>query len=426
MAGHVVATPRGNRELRAVSGSVEWGPTTAPPPPAGWGSSEVTQDSALQIAAVYGCVGLLSSSVATAPLRLVDSDIPSKAKPLPLSPLMTQPYAEISRLEWVVQFVSSLALRGNFYGHIIERDRDLYPTQVKPIPTDNVKVRRNRAGQLEYRFFDKLIPIDDVVHVKMLTLPGMLKGVNPIEALRLTFGLSMETTRYGESFFRHSAYPAGVIQVAGSLPPDETKKMLRSWLAAHQGGDKANLPAVLTEGAEFKPVTISPEDSQFLESRGYSAMEISGTIFRIPPHMVGLVDKTTSWGRGVEQQELGYTRNTLQDYTGRFETMMTGLHPPGQFASVDLSHRLRGDTLERSQSASLQMLAGLAQADELRGELFDRPALPNGEGKKLFVPINTELLEKAQAEVAAALAAKNEPDASSNGHGDPPNVGAFQ
>jgi len=409
MSGHVVATPQGNREMRAVSGAQEWGPTTAPPPPAGWGGGVVTTASALQIAAVYGCVGLLSSSVATAPLRLVNDDIPSKARQLPLSPLMTKPYAEISRLEWIVQFVASLALRGNFYGQIIERDRDLYATQVKPIPADEVKVRRDYSGKLEYRFFGKLVPLDDVVHVKMISMPGMLKGVNPIEALRLTFGLSLETTRYGESFFRNSAFPSGAIETDASLDQTETEALARSWMAKHQGVGKANLPAVLTGGAKFKPITITPEDSQFLEARGYSAVEISGTIMRVPPHMVGLVDKTTSWGRGVEQQELGYTRNTLQDYTGRFEEMMTALHPPKQYAVVDLSHRLRGDTLERSQSGSLQMLAGLAVADEIRSELFDRPALPNGEGKKPFVPINTELLEKALEEVEAAKAAKDEP-----------------
>lgn len=409
--GYVVATPQGNREVRAASGSVEWGPTTAPPPPSGWGGGTVTTSAALQIAAVYGCVGLLTSSVATAPLRLVDSDIPSRAKQLPLSPLMTQPYAEISRLEWIVQFVASLALRGNFYGQIIARDSELYAEQVKPISPDEVQVHRDRGtGKLEYKFSGKKVPLDDVVHVKMISLPGMLKGVNPIEALRLTFGLSIETTRYGESFFRNSAFPSGVIETDAKYDQVETEAIVKNWVSAHQGTQNANLPAMLTGGAKFKAITISPEDSQFLEARGFSAVEISGTIFRIPPHMVGLVDKTTSWGRGVEQQELGYTRNTLQDYTGRFEEMMTALHPPKQYAIVDLSHRLRGDTLERSQAGSLQMLAGLAIADEIRAELFDRPALPNGEGKKPFVPINTELLERALEEIAEAKASREAPE----------------
>ena len=409
MERHVLATPGGNMELRAVSGSVPWGPTTVPPPPGWGGESGVTQQSALQIAAVYGCVGLLSSSVATLPLRLMDNKVLRNAKEIAPSPLIIQPYAEISLLDWMVQFVASLALRGNFFGHIIERDQDLYATQIKPIPADNVKVRRDPAGKLEYRFFNRIIPIDDVFHVKMLSMPGMLVGVNPIESLRLTFGLSLNQTRYGESFFRNSAYPAGVIEVPGPLGPDETVSMALGWKAGHQGVDQANSVGVLTDGATFRPITVTPEDSQFLQSRGFSAGEISGMIYRIPPHMIGLVDRTTSWGTGVEQQELGYTRNTLQDYIGRLQDSLTALHPPGQFANLDLTHRLRGDTLQRAQAASLMMLAGLAVPDELRGTLFDMPALPKGQGKNLYVPINTELLQAALAQVQAAEAAKNAP-----------------
>ena len=405
MSGLVLRTATGNREVRAVSGAVPWGPSTVPPPPgATEGGLGVTQQTALQIAAVYGCVGLLTSSVATLPLRLVDNKVLRNAKELPASPLITEPYAEISLLDWVVQFVAGLALRGNFYGHIIDRDRDLYATQIKPIPADNVKVKRNREGKIEYRFYNKLIPIDDVFHVKMLSMPGMLEGVNPIQSLRLTFSLSLEQTQFGESFFKHAAYPAGVIEVAGKLERSETKAMLKSWLSAHQGINKANLPAVLTDGATFKPVTITPEDSQFLQSRGFSAGEISGMIYRIPPHMIGLVDRTTSWGTGVEQQELGYTRNTLQDYIGRLQESLTALHPPGQYVNLDLNHRLRGDTLQRAQAGSLMMLAGAWCADEVRA-LFDMPVAPNGQGNQFFAPINTELLQAALAQVAAAEAA---------------------
>lgn len=412
MSGLVLATRGGDRELRAANGSQPWGPSTVPPPPGygsdGAGGLVVTQQSALQIAAVYGCVGLLTSSVATLPLRLMDNKVLRNAKEIAPSPLITQPYSEISLLDWIVQFVASLALRGNFYGHIIQRDENLYATQIKPIPADNVKVRRDASGKLEYRFFNKLIPFDDVFHVKMISMPGMLVGVNPIESLRLTFGLSLAQTRYGESYFRNSAYPAGVIEVDGDLDPDETKVLLTNWLSAHQGIGQANLPAVLTAGATFKPVTITPEDSQFLESRGFSAGEISGMIYRIPPHMIGLVDRTTSWGTGVEQQELGYTRNTLQDYIGRLQDSLTALHPPGQFVNVDLNHRLRGDTLQRAQAGSLMLLAGAFCADEVRA-LFDMPELPDGEGKNVYVPVNTELLQAALAQVTAAQAAAKQP-----------------
>jgi HK97 family phage portal protein len=422
--GHVLATRAGNHELRGANPHAEWG-SSVPPSNSEIGGFTaagipVSQESALQIAAVYGCVSLLSSSVATLPMRLMDNKILKNAKELPPSQLITEPYSEISQLEWVVQFVASLALRGEFFGEVISRDRQLYPTQIKPIPADNANLTRKPDGTLEYRFFNKTVPLRNVYHVRLLTVPGMLRGVSPIQFLRLTLGLAMAETAYGASFFRNSANPHGVIEVPGNLPPDETKKMARAWLAGHQGINQANLPAILTEGAKFNPISITPEDAQFLASRAFSASEISGVIYRVPPHMLGLTERVSSWGRGIEQMELGFWRNTLQDYIARLEASLTTLHPPGQFVNLDPSHRLRGDTLERAQTASLAMLAGIWDADESRA-LFDMPARPNGEGKNLFSPINTELLKEALAQVEAAQKAAKEPQQapSSNGSGDP-------
>jgi hypothetical protein len=122
--------------------------------------------------------------------------------------------------------------------------------------------------------------------------------------------------------------------------------------------------------------------------------------------------------------ELGFTRNTLQDYTGRYESAMSLLHPPGQYVSIDLSHRLRGDTLERAQAGSLGVLAGYWTPNDARA-LFDMAPLPDGD--KLNSPINTQLLEKAMAEAQQTIEAKYQPQPteqpqeapSANGKGNP-------
>lgn len=403
---HVLATQAGNRELRAADPTQPWGPTTVPPPPGSSGG--VTQQSAVQIAAVYGSVGLLADSVATLPCRVLDSPVLKNAKELAPSALVQQPFSEMSRIDWFVQFVWSLALRGEFIGLIIERDNLLYARQIKPLDIDRVTVRRNRAGQIEYRYEGKLLKNDDVFHVKYQSWSGMIRGLSPIDVLKTTFGLALSAEKYGESFYRNSATPQGAIEVPGALAPDETKSLLRKWLASHQGIGQANLPAVLTDGAKFNPISISPEDAQFLQSRAFSASQIAGTIFRIPPHMIGLVDRTTSWGTGVEQQERGYVTNTLQGYLGRAEEALTALHPPGQYVNFNIEHRVRGDTLQRAQAISLLMLCGAMVADEGRA-MLDMPALPGEKGQELYVPINTELLQAALAQVQAAEAAAKSP-----------------
>jgi len=253
----------------------------------------VSQEAALSIATVYSCANLLSSSVANSPVLLLNNRVLRKAKELKPSPLLTEPYCEIGLFDWIVQFVASLAIRGNFFGQIISRDKQLYPTQIKPIPADSAHVERLRKGELQYRFFNKVVPRQDVFHVKLLWLPGMLEGINPIEAQRLAFSKSLSQSTYGLQYFRNSANPSIVIQVKGDLSPDQTKKMVRSFMAAHQGLNSSHLPAVVTGDTEIKPITISPQDSQFLESLQWSASEIASTIFRCPPHMIGLTERVS-------------------------------------------------------------------------------------------------------------------------------------
>jgi HK97 family phage portal protein len=346
------------------------------------------------------------------------------------SPLLEQPYAEISRTDWWTQFIWALALQGNFFGQIIERDGNGYPVQIKPINNDSVTIKRLPDGTLEYRFYSVVVPFKDVFHIRYQSHPGSYIGLNPIEVCALAFGLNIAQTKYAEMFFENSATPRGVIEVQGPLDLVETRKMMRGWLAAQQGLNQAHLPAILTEGAKFNPITISPQDSQLLEAMGFSSSQISGQIFRIPPHMIGMVDRTTSWGRGIEAMERGFFTNTLVGYLTRGAEAMTRVHPPGQFVGWDTSERLRGTALERAQTGSLAMLAGAWCADDFR-DTFDQPPLPNGEGKNVYVPINTELLQAALQALKESQDAANEPqqepqEPSGNGNGGGGNFGRAQ
>jgi HK97 family phage portal protein len=390
-------------ERRGADGRLEWG-NSVPPTNGELGGSiggtTVSEKTALQVAAVYGSVGVLCDSMATLPFHLYSSLDPAKRRRLPPTWLLTQPYSEISRVDWIVQFTMSLALRGNFYGQIVERDEDLYPTQIKPVHPDHTMVRRLPNGRPEYRLNGKVVFTDDVWHVRYLSVPGSLVGLNPIEYLRYTIGLARAQDLYGTAFFSNDATPGGTIEVQGDLDSDETLKLARGWAQAHQGVGKARLPAVLTNGAKFNSISITPEDAQFLESRGFTEQQICGRIFRIPPHMVGIVDKSTSWGRGIEQQERGFVTNTLSGYIGRLEEGLTGLHP-GRFVRADLDQRLRGDRLSRAQAQSLGRLGGWLCADDIRAE-EDMPPVPpspkdpeQAPGQAFVLPINTETLQQA-------------------------------
>ena len=128
------------------------------------GGIQVTESSAKASTAVWGCCALLADSVSSLPTQLRDGLEVRSSSPVKPSRLLLQPYAEISRRDWWVQFIWALALRGNFLGHIIERDKFDDPVQIKPIANDDAEIRRLSDGSLQYRFNNQVVPIQDIVH----------------------------------------------------------------------------------------------------------------------------------------------------------------------------------------------------------------------------------------------------------------------
>jgi len=343
---------------------------------------------------VYGCCSLLADSVVSLPLRVLDKPAwVNTAKELPTPLLLEKPYEPISRIDWLCAFIWSLALRGNFFGLIVERDWLGYPTQIMPLNPDMVRPEITSKG-VKWYVAGHPINSENLFHVRYQVMPGMLLGLNPIGLLRHSLGLAHVMDVHATTVYKNSADPRGVIEAKGKLGETETKALAKSWMSAHQGTSKSSLPAVLTEEAKFNPISISPADQQLLEARKYSAEEISGLIFRIPPHKVGLNERSTSFGRGIEQQERSYVTDTLAGYLCRGELALTECLPPGEFANFNLHHRIRGDSVQRAQVGSLMMLCGAWCADDVRAT-FDMPPLPKGTGKETYVPINTEMYKMA-------------------------------
>ena len=355
-------------EVRGANPQLPWGDTTPPTngmlamPVAG---TSINEKSAQAISAVATAVSILSDAVATLPIRQYVGTGPEKVE-VELTPVVAQPWSEVSRLDFIDQVVRSMALRGNAWGQVVQRDRRGYPTQVILIHPDQIHVRRDAVnGQMIVMAGQVEIEPDDVFHIPYHMSPGSLIGLNPIEVHRNTLGLARAADLSAGSFFANSSRPDGVLKVNSDLDEDEARLLAQKWMQSHQGIGNAHMPAVLTGDVEWQQISISPKDAQFLETRQYSRSEIF-SLFRIPPHMGGDVDRTTSWGTGIEQQEIGFVRNTLMGYLRRIEDAFTALTPRGNYVKFDLTNRLRGDTLQRWQAYAVARTLGAITIDDVR------------------------------------------------------------
>ena len=365
-----IRTAPGRYEYRATltNPNQQWGSTAPPPNSAGGQVSsgvQIRTETALQLAAVWGSTALISDSIATLPIRQWKL-VSGEPVAMDSAPVIQQPWTEMTQRDFITQGTVSLLTAGNIFGQIAAYTDMMLPDQVQLLNPDRVNVRRNEnTKQIEIRFQNGLIPPDRVTRAMGLSKPGDIKGLNPVAYMRESMGLARAQDLMAGAFFANSARPDGVITFPGDLDVNEVKAAKANWLEAHQGINKGYIPAFMTGGATFAPVSMSLVDVQFLEMMQYSASVISGMIYRVPPHMLGMVDKDTSWGAGIEQQELGFVRNTLLIWLARWEDLMTTWLPSRQFVTFDLSTRLRGDTLQRFSAYQIARVAGFMNNYEI-------------------------------------------------------------
>ena len=150
--------------------------------------------------------------------------------------------------------------------------------------------------------------------VKHYDEPSETYGINGGRISKL---MAIACEEYGAKFFANGATPGGILEHPGVVKDPE--RVRESWNSAFGGSSNANKVAVLEEGMKYTPISISPEQAQFLETRKFQINEIA-RIFRIPPHMIGDLEKSSF--SNIEQQSLEFVKYTLDPWVCRWEQSM--------------------------------------------------------------------------------------------------------
>jgi HK97 family phage portal protein len=350
---------------------------------------QVNERRALGLPSVFACVRVIAEAISATPFNAVrEVDGVSERLPAGSSPLVESPFADVSTQIGLFQMVSSLALRGNAFCVVVGRDRLSRPTQLMTVHPDDVGVRRRPDGTMVYQVGREDVAIEDIVHIPLFALAGSKWGLSPIDVAAQGIGVAIATESYAARFFGQGATTTGVIEVDMDLDDTQARRLATAWQAAHGGYRRAHLPAVLTSGAKYNPITVPNDAAQFLESRNFQRSEIA-MLFGVPPHMIGDVDKTTSWGTGIQQQSIGFVRYTLRGYFSRIENTFSQLLPPDQFARFDLRDLLRGDLSERYAAYQIGRNGGWLSINDIRRDEGFEPI--DGVGDDYLLPMNSSL-----------------------------------
>jgi len=296
-----------------------------------------------------------------------------------------------------------LELHGNAYAEIATRaDGSVY--SLTPIRPDLMTVRRTSAGRLEYTWTEdgKARKADQLQILHIRGFGGSpLGGASTLSACRQTFMGALAAENAASGMFTNGAMPSGVLSTDKTLTPDQRKLAEELLVEKFVGALNVGRPMLLDNGVKWDQLSITPEDSQMLETRRFGVEEIC-RVFGVPPHMIGHTENSTSWGTGLEQQTLGFQKFTLRRRMKRIEQALSKqLMTPADRAQglaieFNLEGLLRGDSAGRSAFYNTMTQMGAMTINEVRA-LENLPPVEGGDVARMQmqnVPITQAGQEK--------------------------------
>jgi HK97 family phage portal protein len=302
---------------------------------------------------------------------------------------------ELRNHEILGQVVTSLLLDGNAYLATLRDDTGrvlslsvLDPSDITPnLVTDETGIQR--LAFTSSKAAGVTLTSRDITMVRGLMKPGEITGVSPVTAAREFIGLGLATQRFGSSFFGNNATPGSVVEVPGQLSPEGAEALKTAWNDVHRGSGNGNRLAVLTESAKFSKISLSPEDSQFLETRQATVQDVA-RLYGVPPHLLADASGSTSWGSGLHEQNVAFSQYSLRPLVTRVEAALTSImRSEGiavAYARFDLES-MRRVTADRWTSYSTAIQTGVLSIDEVRA-YEGLAALPDDQGTRHYVPLN--------------------------------------
>jgi HK97 family phage portal protein len=369
----------------------------------------VTERSAMQMTAVYSCVRILAEAVAGLPLHLyryTSSGSKEKAIDHPLYRLLhDEPNPEMSSFVFRETLMTHLLLWGNAYAQVIRNGKGEV-IALYPLMPNKMSVDRDENGHLYYTYyrgpdeaiknkdFAVILQPSDVLHIPGLGFDGLV-GYSPIAMAKNAIGMAIACEEYGAKFFANGAAPSGVLEHPGTIK--DPTRVREAWQSQFGGSANSGKVAGLEEGMKYTPISISPEQAQFLETRKFQINEIA-RIFRVPPHMIGDLDRSTF--SNIENMSREFVTYTLDPWLIRWEqaiarSLFLEHEKPRYFVKFNVEGLLRGDYQSRMDGYAVARQNGWMSANDIR-ELENLDRIPAEEGGDLYL-INGNMLPLKRA-----------------------------
>jgi len=356
---------------------------------------DVNEAVAISLTAVYACIRLISWTIASLPLFLYERKEDGKAKDFnnDLYSLMhDSPNPEQTSFMWR----QLMSVHQNLWGagiSEIEFDSSGMPVALWPIPPWLVQPKRDEKIGAYYIVRNPKIGTERILFPHQILIFQMLTSssyswISPIAIHRETIGAAIAVKQFGAKTFGQGTNPAAVVYHPGKLD-EPGEKSLRESFKGYAGLSKSHRLMLLNQGMKWERVGLPPEDAQYLETRRFDISEIA-RIYNVPLHMLHDHEKQTSFGKGIEEQNIGFVTFTINPNLVQWEQELNKkilLNDKQYFYEFNVNGLLRGKMLERYRAYAIGRQWGFISADDVRDRESEN-RLPNGEGQVYLNPMN--------------------------------------
>ncbi len=349
----------------------------------------VTEHSSLGLTAVYRAVSLIAGTIAALPMKAFRT-LPDGERER-VSSFLDTPGGPggMTAFAWKELLMVHLLLHGNFYGLNMYNGAGAL-IGLQPIHPKLVSVKADPMAPGGKLFTvpttsggRRDLTTADVTHIMALGTDG-LQGLSPLELARNALGSAIAADNSAARMFSNGLLLGGIVTTDETLDEEQAEQLKSGLKAKLSGSNNAGDIAVVTANVKFQPWTMSAKDAQFFESRAYQVEEVS-RIYGVPPHLLGQLEKQTSWGTGVSEQNLALSRYTLMPWTSRVEEQLSLLLPRPRFVEFDFAGLLAPTPTEVTNNLIAEVAGGLMTPNEAR-RLQNRPPLPGGDELRVPAP----------------------------------------
>lgn len=284
------------------------------------------------IPAAYTCIRILSDAISQAPPLMYRSlrgggRVEAVDHPL-YATLRYLVNPEMTAADWRDVMARSLFGWGEAFSEIV-RDGTGQVVALWPLYAGGMEIDRDPStlrkryrytradGTIKTWYFDAERP---PIHHWMINSLDGIRGRSPVRILRESFGLTKAAEEMGARFFGSGSHPGGLLTTDGKLTPESAQRMREDWERLHTGIDRAHRVAVFEQGLKFQPLSINPDDAQFLETRQFQDLQIAG-VFGVPAFMINAAS-ASNWGTGIESQKNALVSLTMQPYYEKIQQAM--------------------------------------------------------------------------------------------------------